>query len=103
MGINGHEINDDDILEGPFWNEHIIVKGKKILEDRLQINGVGERSNAYFETVLDREQLDQVKKVSSEIDFSGKSDAVFLALSSKMIEFAHQFNPLYAVNYSQIT
>lgn len=94
--------NDGDIIEGPFWPDRVIVKGVKQLSDKVQINSIEEKSGNYTEKILDEKQLATVKKINLNINFSGKSNQVFLALCATMLRYAYQFNPLYAMDYSQI-
>jgi SNF2 family DNA or RNA helicase len=92
------------ILEGPFWPERIRVISSRQIGNGVAISGVGLKTERYYaEIILAEKDLEKVRKVDLRIkDFSGDAEAFFLFMEGKRIRFAFQFDPLFAVNVSQI-
>ncbi|MGB9888810.1 MAG: DEAD/DEAH box helicase, partial [Anaerolineae bacterium] len=69
----------------------------------LQIEAVGLRSRRYYDHTLQPNDLAQVRAISpADRTFSGDAESFFLALEAHRIRLAHQFDPLLAVNISQV-
>jgi SNF2 family DNA or RNA helicase len=91
------------ILEGPFWPERIRVISFRQIGKNVEIQGIGLKSEKYYSRILTASDLTKLKKVElRKIDFSGDPDKFFLHTEAHRIRFAYQFDPLYAVNVSQI-
>jgi len=96
-------LKPESIIEGPFWPERIKVVSVKRIGTSLEICGVGLDTGQFYPRVLTESDLSKIKTVElRRKDFSGDSDAFFLSMEGKRIRFAFQFDPLYAVNVSQI-
>lgn len=94
------EIKEGDILEGP-WSEKLKVISVRYLEDRVMINAVGCDTEKFYSRILTKEEIEEIK-VRKE-DFSpGDGEELFLFLEAKRIRNNFQFDPLCAVNVSQI-
>ncbi|MCJ7761496.1 DEAD/DEAH box helicase, partial [Candidatus Bathyarchaeota archaeon] len=93
----------ESILEGPFWPERIKVISSKQIGTGFEVQGIGLKSERFYSRILRPDDLAKIKRVElKQKDFSGDADAFFLSMEGKRIRFAFQFDPLYAVNVSQI-
>ncbi|MCL0092368.1 DUF3883 domain-containing protein [Dehalococcoidia bacterium] len=103
MAKQASEIQKDSILEGPFWGEPVRVITSKEIGAKLAIEAVGVRTNTFYQQLLSEDDLAKVR-TAYEIsrDFAGDSELFFLAMESWRIRYAYQFDPLWAVNVSQI-
>lgn len=92
-----------DILRGDFWPEPVRVLTMQSLGQRMKIEVVGLRTQQFFSQILSPGDLDRVQ-VATETgrDFAGRSEAFFLAIEGFRVRYAYQFDPLYAVNVSQV-
>ncbi|MEM2100488.1 MAG: DUF3883 domain-containing protein [Thermoproteota archaeon] len=93
------------ILEGPFWPERVKIISSRRTGTSFEIHAIGLNSEPpkYYSNILQESDLEKVKRIEVAIrDFSGDSDSFFLFMEGKRIRFAYQFDPLYAVNVSQI-
>jgi superfamily II DNA or RNA helicase len=98
------EIKPDSILQSPFWPEKVrVISVKPIGDNQVRIEAVGVETQRFYNPVLSSEDLEKIA-VSEErvFKFSGDGESVFLYLESHRIRNAFQFDPLYAVNVSQI-
>lgn len=94
------EIKEGDILEGS-WPEKLKVISVRYLDDRVVINAVGCDTEKFYSPILTKEEIEEIK-VRKE-DFSpGDGEEIFLFLEAKRIRNNFQFDPLCAVNVSQI-
>ena len=98
------EIQEGNIIEGPFWRENIrVISAKSIGEDQLRIEAVGIDSKRFYDPILTQEDLSKIKIIEVKpFSFSGDGESMFLYLESHRIRNAFQFDPLYAINVSQI-
>ena len=91
------------ILEGDFWAEPVRVLTLERIGSRMKIKAVGTTTQRYYSNVLGGEDLARVT-VTTETgrDFRGRGEAYFLAMEAQRIRYAYQFDPLLAVNVSQV-
>jgi len=93
----------ESVLEGPFWPERIRLISSKEIGANVEIKGVGLESERFYSSILTPADLIKIRQIELKAkDFTGDGEAFFLFLEGKRIRFAHQFDPLYAVNASQI-
>lgn len=101
------EIKPGSILEGPFWKEKVrVISIKAIGADQVKIEAVGFTTNppTYYNPILTKEDLEKVKVITEQtIQFTGDANRFFLFTEAQRIRNAFQFDPLYAVNVSQVT
>jgi superfamily II DNA or RNA helicase len=105
MGIRvGRDIRPEDILKGPFWPEMVrVISVKPIGNNQTRIEAVGTTTHRFYNPILAPQDLGLIEVVSeSGFTFSGDAESLFLFLESHRIRNAFQFDPLYAVNVSQI-
>ncbi|MGB9622442.1 MAG: DEAD/DEAH box helicase, partial [Candidatus Bathyarchaeia archaeon] len=97
------EIKEGKILEGPYWPERVKVISVKKIGANLEIQAVGVGTNRFYSGILGESDLQKIRVLDLRMrDFSGDAESFFLALEANRIRFAHQFDPLFAVNVSQI-
>ncbi|MGQ9730940.1 MAG: helicase-related protein [Candidatus Zipacnadales bacterium] len=93
----------DAVLEGDFWPETVRVIRAKQVGSRIKVEAEGEHTHQFYSRVLSPDDLARLRKVvRGAVDFSGRSEAFFLAIEAHRIRYAYQFDPLYAVNVSQV-
>jgi superfamily II DNA or RNA helicase len=93
----------ESVLEGPFWPERIKVITCRRIGTGIEIQGIGLKSERFFSRILKKGDLEKVRSIDLEgKDFSGDAEAFFLSMEGRRIRFAFQFDPLFAVNVSQI-
>ncbi|HWY28413.1 MAG TPA: hypothetical protein VNW25_04045, partial [Candidatus Sulfotelmatobacter sp.] len=103
MSPNVAEIQANSILEAPFWPEKIKVIACRLIGSSLEVQGKGLKTGRFFERVLSTEELNAVKfSPALKRTFEGSPDNFFLAAEAKRIRYSYQFDPLFAVNVSQI-
>ena len=94
-----------DVLQGDFWPEPVRVLTVQAIGSRFKLEAVGLRAHPpqFFSQVLSGEDLARVRVATESVrDFSGRSEAFFLVIEGHRVRFAYQFDPLYAVNVSQV-
>ncbi|MDW8413830.1 MAG: SNF2-related protein, partial [Acidobacteriota bacterium] len=96
-------IRPKDVLEASFWPEAVRVLTIQEFGGRTQIEAVGVESQKFYSRVLSEADFVQIRRATGVgRDFRGNAEAVFLAIEAYRIRFAHQFDPLFAVNVSQV-
>jgi len=91
------------ILEGDFWREPVRILTVQRLGNCTKVEAVGTKTQQFYSHILSAEDLSRVS-VATETgrDFGGDGEAFFLAMEANRIRYAHQFDPLFAVNVSQV-
>ena len=96
-------LKPNSIVEGPFWPERIKVISFRQVGSSIEIYGVGLSTGKFYPRVLTENDVAKIKYVEAKRrDFSCDPEAFFLVNEGRRIRLAHQFDPLYAVNISQI-
>ncbi|MCX7887629.1 MAG: SNF2-related protein, partial [Verrucomicrobiae bacterium] len=92
-----------EILEGDFWPEPVRVLTVQTLGGRVKVEAVGTKSQRFYSCVLSEADLNRVRRaIGAGRDFQGRAEAFFLAIEAHRVRFAQQFDPLFAVNISQV-
>jgi superfamily II DNA or RNA helicase len=107
MGVThmmvGKILREGNTIEGPFWPERIKVISYRNVGVSVEIYGVGLDSGRFYPCILTQSDLDKIRWVEIKVrDFAGCGECFFLVIEGRRIRLAHQFDPLYAVNVSQI-
>jgi superfamily II DNA or RNA helicase len=101
--VEDKNLKEGNIIEGPFWPERIKIISCRRIGVSVEIYGVGLDSGRFYPSILTEADFDKIRWVElKERDFSGDAEAFFLVTEGRRIRLAHQFDPLYAVNVSQI-
>jgi len=99
------QIKEGNILKGPFWPEKVKVISVKNIGINIIIEAIGlEKNHTYYNSILTIEDINNKIEIEEEkkYSFSGDAESLFLYIESHRIRNAFQFDPLYAVNVSQI-
>ena len=98
------QIKPDDILRGSFWPEKVrVISVKPIGDSQIKIEAVGLDTQRFYNPILSNEDVKAIEVIEEKpFQFSGDGESLFLYLESHRIRNAFQFDPLYAVNISQI-
>jgi hypothetical protein len=99
------QIQQGNILKGSFWPEKVrVISVKPIGENQVRIEAVGLETQRFYNPILSLEDIKSVEVIEERpFQFTGDGESMFLFLESHRIRNAFQFDPLYAVNVSQIT
>lgn len=94
----------DSILTGPFWNEKVrVISSRQISDDMVKLDAVGIETGKFYQQVIRGRDLDLINiEEETDLKFSGDGEGFFLFIESHRIRNAFQFDPLYAVNVSQV-
>lgn len=97
-------IQTGQILTAPFWPECVrVISSQSIGSDKFKIEAVGVQTKRFYDPILSRGELEKVEISEGHlIDFSANPVSFFLATEAYRIRYAYQFDPLYAVNVSQV-
>ncbi|MFN4294743.1 MAG: helicase-related protein [Thermoflexales bacterium] len=96
-------IQPEDILEGDFWPEAVRVLKLEQRGSRLSIEAIGVQTKQYYPCLLGPADLAKVQvRPKQALTFAGGAEGFFLAIEAHRIRIAHQFDPLFAVNVSQV-
>ncbi|MCL6512741.1 MAG: DEAD/DEAH box helicase family protein, partial [Anaerolineae bacterium] len=96
-------LKPEAILEGDFWPEPVRVLTLRPVRSSTQIEAVGTKTQQFYARILSAEDLARVRVAAGkERDFGGRGEAFFLAMEAQRIRYAHEFDPLFAVNVSQV-
>jgi superfamily II DNA or RNA helicase len=96
-------IEAGQLLEADFWPEPVRVLTAQSLGARLKIEAVGVQTQQFYSRIFGPEDVARIRVSSVSCrDFAGNGEGVFLALEAQRIRFAYQFDPLFAVNVSQV-
>jgi len=97
------DIHVDEILESACWPEPVRVLRLQAFGDLVQIEAVGTQTQQFYSRIFSPADLVQVRRLSSTAqDFQGHAERFFLTIEGHRIRYAQQFDPLFAVNVSQI-
>jgi len=92
------------IISGRFWPEKIkVIRSEQLTHDLVKIEAVGTKTRTYYERTISSSDFDEIN-IEDEIlaKFDGDAEKFFLYVESNRIRNAQQYDPLYAVNVSQV-
>jgi len=94
----------DSILSAPFWPERVrVIASEAINENTIRVQVEGIDTGRYYKRLIVYKDLDSIKiEEETRLKFSEDAERFFLFIESHRIRNAFQFDPLYAVNVSQI-
>jgi len=98
------QIQPGNILEGAFWPEKVrVISARTISSTQIRIEAVGIETQHFYNPILSEEDIKAIEILEEKpFLFSSDGEPLFLYLESHRIRNAFQFDPLYAVNVSQI-
>ncbi|MDW8002108.1 MAG: helicase-related protein [Deltaproteobacteria bacterium] len=96
-------IKSGDLLQAPFWPEVVRVLSVHELGSRIQIEAVGTKTQKFYSRIIASEDHNEINFFSPNLtEFSVNPEAFFLAIEAERIRLAYQFDPLLAINISQV-
>ncbi|HAW49423.1 TPA: helicase, partial [bacterium] len=98
------QIQEDNVLKSPFWPEKVrVISVKPIGKSQTKIEGVGLETHRFYNPILFEKDFKTIEILEERhFLFSANGESLFLYLEANRIRNAFQFDPLYAVNVSQI-
>jgi len=98
------QIQEGNILKGPFWPEKVrVIYAKNSDNNQLITGAVGLETHRFYNRVLSEKDIKDIEiQEEKPFNFSADGESLFLYLESHRIRNAFQFDPLYAVSVSQI-
>jgi len=98
------QIQQGNILKSPFWPEKVrVISAKTIGKNQIRIEAVGLETQHFYNPILSEEDIKTIEILKEKpFLFSADGESLFLYIESHRIRNAFQFDPLYAVNVSQI-
>jgi len=98
------QVQPGNILKGPFWPERVrVISTTSIGRNQMRIEAVGLKTQRFYNPLLSEEDVRLIEILKEgPFAFSSDGESLFLYLESHRIRNAFQFDPLYAVNVSQI-
>ncbi len=101
--MDADQLKVDQVIEAPFLPGSSIVKKIDIRSNHIRLEVKYENSNKYKEMLLEESQVDQIDLVQqSQFVLSDNSEDFFYLIEANRIRLAHQFDPLLAINVSQV-
>ncbi len=101
--MDTREVRPNDVLQGDCWPEPVRVLQVRPIGDLVRVEAVGVHTRQFYDRVLSSADLQGLQRTSADRrDFGGQGLAFFLAIEGHRIRYAQQFDPLFAVNVSQI-
>lgn len=103
MEGTGGALRPGAVVAGDFWPEPVRVLTVRPLTTNVVLEAVGTETNRFYNTALSHAEVTQLTIFTDqERDCAGSGEGFFLAIEAQRIRLAHQFDPLLAVNVSQI-
>src|SRR6056297_1802457 len=98
------EIKQGDILKSSFWPENVrVISSKALGPEQIRIEAVGQETSRFYNPILSKTDLNEIEvSQDKEFQFTADGETLFLFLEASRIRNAFQFDPLYALNVSQI-
>ncbi|MCX8063739.1 MAG: helicase-related protein [Candidatus Hydrogenedentes bacterium] len=96
------ELKPGTVITGSFCQEPVKVDTCKDLGEHIRITGRMMNSNQYFDRMLSKNQLSQVRIDHPHRNFSSPARDVFLGLETVRYRYASLYDPLLAVNVSKV-
>lgn len=96
-------LKPDDIVRADFFPEPVCILRVQSVGEVIQIDAIGVKTKQYYERTLSTADLEHLQVYSAPAyDLTGNAERFFLAIEAHRIRLAHQFDPLLAVNISQV-
>ena len=102
MMIELVELSEGDLIRAPFLDGVGIVKKFDVKPGYYLLEIVLENSNIFLSKMLTEDQLNEVEILSDDLTFFEESINLFYLIEALRIRLAYQFDPLLAVNVSQV-
>ena len=96
------ELQENTIIEAPFWNEPVKIEKKEEIGTYIRIVGYTIHSKQFVDQLIEKEDLHKIKVLESIIDLSADPENTFFAIEAMRFKYASLFDPLLAMNVSKV-
>jgi len=90
------------VIEGPNWDDYIIVEKVESVGRWIRILGQKRGSGEIIDHMVGEEDLARIRVITELVDLSGSPERVFLALEALRYQFIAEYDPLLAMNVSKV-
>ena len=95
-------LQEGNIIKGPFWNEHVKVEKIEEIGSYIRIVGYTLDSKNSVNQLINKQELDKLEQIDSQIDFSSDPENTFFLIEATRFKYASLFDPLLAMNVSKV-
>jgi len=99
------DLEEGDVLEGPFWEESVRVITTESMGSGVKIYAVGTRTQENYSQILSEAQLDggiEITKKEEGPDFDGSPRQFREAIEAARIDLASEYDSHHALSTSQV-
>ncbi len=97
------DIRPGDVIRSPRWAEPLRVDRVKVLNDRyVRIVGSLLHTSKHIDQYLTLDQFAELRRQRGEVGFDAPPGDLFLALEARRYRYASLYDPLLAVNISEV-
>lgn len=97
------KLKQEQLIKAPFLPEPCLIKKIVIQKSHVRLEVLTETTNRYLQKLLTKEQVEQIVLIKShQFSLSENSEDFFYLIEANRIRLAHQFDPLLAINVSQV-
>jgi SNF2 family DNA or RNA helicase len=102
--MEAQDLKPGVVIEGPFFPEPVkLIQVESLENGFVKVQGVGTVERKFYDPVLSPQDLAKLRlSTEGKLDFSADAEGFFLFLEAARIRNAFQFDPLFAVNVSQV-
>ena len=99
-----HDLKPGLIIEGPFFPEPVeVIQAQPLENGYVKLQAVGKKERRFYDPILSPEDLAKLKIFADKaLSFRADPEGFFLFIEAARIRNAFQFDPLFAVNVSQV-
>jgi len=90
------------VIEGPNWDDYIIVEKVESVGRWIRILGQKRGSGEIIDHMVGEDDLARIRVITELVDLSGSPERVFLALEALRYRFIAEYDPLLAMNVSKV-
>ncbi|MCY3553116.1 MAG: helicase-related protein [Candidatus Poribacteria bacterium] len=97
------DITYGTIVEGPLWSEPVQVLAYQPLPDGgFHIVGTLTNSQTSINEEITTVEADELRRVTTQVDFTGNARHAFLGLEAKRYRYAALYDPTFAISISKV-
>ena len=96
------DIRPGQVVQGPRWPQPVEVKLVEELGEYIRLVGATTGTATHVDQLIPRDELGQLSTTQIEADFMAEPRDVFLALEARRYRYASMYDPLLAVNTSNV-
>ncbi len=95
-------LREGSIIKGPFWSEPVKIEKSEEIGDYIRIVGYTINSKQSVNQLINKEELNKLEQLDSQISFSSDPENTFLFIEATRFKYASLFDPLLAMNVSKV-